>query len=780
MEAQEKLLNAGVIAEAVPFDEFTNVKGRLIPVDPDAGEDTEPLMEDTTRIKFTDQLAQAHMDIRQSEIILRALRRMQARLLVLCFERWNDRVEYLQHLREVARKVIMRMINMQLASVFHRWEWEWAVSKRARNLFVKVKAHGIHTMLLEWDAVVQEVLGDRREEKARLEAAYTAAETALTIAQGLRDQKVLHEEEQKTYACLLTLKWSDEDLLLTVANPSKGHAFVGFSADAVENVDWDAFTARAAEKHKLRPAVFPRLAKELEEQATVFLRDILPQRTEEQVDVRGVLRQVYRCARNLREASVSASEDKHILAMLKERESHVAEMLERCQRLSRSSVEVWRHAQWQAENQINKAEDSLLEVRPPAALRHLEEARKLLQLGGAMSKRANIISTRVRALAALKIFRARVRLGEQVGRERLSSGKRLRALEVQDVRFKKEITFERLLEAMAKHAESIQEEMEASAHAALEDARRALEGDGDAAGGAYADARELLARCQSICEKIEMPELDIEVRKKIAEDTNEAQQAEARGEALLQKADAFLKEGKFIETRDYLGAARAELQAAFALHRHLAKSEELEQELLRLEGNLHEQGLALLRGAIALLTGDGDINGAREKVAEATRTFGPLGGFDLAAAAAAGEVIQLVYFSVAGVQMRENIIGPDEKARMTPQERAVWNARDREGQQQRAEKLEAGVGGVGEGGGGREGASEMADVQEQKRERLVGDVDIILPDFSDMSKLSSRAVDALLRYSKRALYHDNRALYHHKRASYHHKGPLYHHNRALQ
>lgn len=157
MEAQVKFTSAGVIAETVGFDDFTNVKGRLIPADNETDNKDDVLMEDATRTKFADQLAQMHTDIRQSEIILRALRRMNAKLMVLCFERWNDRVEYLQYLREVARKVIMRMINLQLASVFHRWEWEWAVSKKARNLFHKVKAHGIHHVLVEWDAVVQEV-----------------------------------------------------------------------------------------------------------------------------------------------------------------------------------------------------------------------------------------------------------------------------------------------------------------------------------------------------------------------------------------------------------------------------------------------------------------------------------------------------------------------------------------------------------------------------------------------------------------------------------------------
>lgn len=145
-------------------------------------------------------------------------------------------------------------------------------------------------------------------------------------------------------------------------------------------------------------------------------------------------------------------------------------------------------------------------MRPPAACRHLEEARKLLQLGGAMSKRANIISTRVRALAALKIFRARVRLDMPGGAGRERRGRALKTVEVQDPRFKKEITFERLLGAMAKHADSLMEDMQAMAHTALEEARRSLEGDGaTTVGGEYAGARELLTRCQSICDKIEMP-----------------------------------------------------------------------------------------------------------------------------------------------------------------------------------------------------------------------------------------------------------------------------------
>ena len=73
-----------------------------------------------------------------------------------------------------------------------------------------------------------------------------------------------------------------------------------------------------------------------------------------------------------------------------------------------------------------------------------------------MLKRASIISTKVRALAALKIFRARARISDARGAGRERRGRMLKALEVQDPRFKKEITFERLLEAMGKHTISLQ------------------------------------------------------------------------------------------------------------------------------------------------------------------------------------------------------------------------------------------------------------------------------------------------------------------------------------
>ena len=43
-----------------------------MPVDADMGEGDEVLMEDATRTKFADQLAQMHLDIQQSEFILRA------------------------------------------------------------------------------------------------------------------------------------------------------------------------------------------------------------------------------------------------------------------------------------------------------------------------------------------------------------------------------------------------------------------------------------------------------------------------------------------------------------------------------------------------------------------------------------------------------------------------------------------------------------------------------------------------------------------------------------
>ena len=73
-----------------------------------------------------------------------------------------------------------------------------------------------------------------------------------------------------------------------------------------------------------------------------------------------------------------------------------------------------------------------------------------------MLKRASIISTKVRALAALKIFRARARVSEAGGAGRERRGRVLKELVVHDTRFKDEITFERLLDAMGKHTNSLQ------------------------------------------------------------------------------------------------------------------------------------------------------------------------------------------------------------------------------------------------------------------------------------------------------------------------------------
>ena len=53
----------------------------------------------------------------------------------------------------------------------------------------------------------------------------------------------------------------------TTGGRGSGSALVGFDAASVDEVDWDAFSGRAAEKLKLRPAVLLRIGKELMEEA---------------------------------------------------------------------------------------------------------------------------------------------------------------------------------------------------------------------------------------------------------------------------------------------------------------------------------------------------------------------------------------------------------------------------------------------------------------------------------------------------------------------------------
>ena len=122
-------------------------------------------------------------------------------------------------------------------------------------------------------------------------------------------------------------------------------------------------------------------------------------------------------------------------------------------------VDAWGH-QWLGEVAIQKAEDELLQQRPPRALLHLAEARKRFTQANALTKRPNILSTKVRALGALKLFRA-------IARQSASGGSGSGEGVVADVRFKEEISFERLLQGMSTQAENVRKAVEAHARAAI-------------------------------------------------------------------------------------------------------------------------------------------------------------------------------------------------------------------------------------------------------------------------------------------------------------------------
>lgn len=99
----------------------------------------------------------------------------------------------------------------------------------------------------------------------------------------------------------------------------------------------------------------------------------------------------------------------------------------------------------------------MLAKQPPGALVHLKEARKRLDQANALAKRPNILSTKVRALGALKIFRAMARKSGDYGGNFTSL----------DASFKEEITFERLLQDLITQSHNVSKEVEALARAAI-------------------------------------------------------------------------------------------------------------------------------------------------------------------------------------------------------------------------------------------------------------------------------------------------------------------------
>ena len=231
--------------------------------------------------------------------MLKAIRRMNAKLLTFFWERWLEVLDDIRRLKEAARKVVQRWNNVQYLGAFSTWFHWWDVKKRAQAMLQNVVGTLKQNCLMAWKEMTDETLAERRGERSRLEALWQGIHRDLDIAKSLHAGQVLHVDEQRCYACLLTMKWDKDDMLLTVADRRAGQVCVGFDADDVDKVDWGALTARAAEKQRLRPQVFAKLADDLRNQAAHFLKNEKAQRDEFYTDVAAVLRHIYSCDRQV-------------------------------------------------------------------------------------------------------------------------------------------------------------------------------------------------------------------------------------------------------------------------------------------------------------------------------------------------------------------------------------------------------------------------------------------------------------------------------------------------
>ena len=418
-----------------------------------------------------------------------------------------------------------------------------------------------------------------------------------------------------------------------------------------------------------------------------------------------------------------------------------------CRRLAFTSVEVWRRAQFLGEVAIAQAEERMLEKEPVKALSALTEADKKLRQGNAMHKRANIMSTQVRALSALKLARVLARLGasRRACRGALDAGSGVVAFDARPV------TFERLLGAMLSQARAQRQELEDTALKCVGAALSALQGgprwavdsveqalDDEWEGGEYQAARDLLQHAAVCCARIQQPSLEMNTRVKIGEQVDEAEAAERRGTNLLSQAsEAIAGSLELVEARELLTSARSEFVAAFALHRHDAALSRCESELSSLETTAVSRGCSLLQDAVRVLSEDGAPQQARELVGQAYGIFEPLGGYDNAGLVASGRPIKLEYFMVGGRRMRLSRIGVKEKQLMSAQERAAWDRRPRPSLKRlkTVAKLVVGVQSMAHSSSPQTGGTPL----------LPGQAPVYLPDFSQVSNVTSAEVDSLLR-----------------------------------
>ena len=246
-----------------------------------------------------------------------------------------------------------------------------------------------------------------------------------------------------------------------------------------------------------------------------------------------------------------------------------------------------------------------------------------------MSKRPAMVSVKVRALGALKLFRAIARRAQEDG----ARSDDTTWSQLHDARFQGEITFTRLLQDMETQMENLRAEVAALVRDALLCAQRHLEGAGaggerisrweraegtDAfSAGDYPAARASLVLCREYCEKLEELDLELDARQQMTARIDEAEAALARGDKRLEEGWAAQEEGALIEARDLLRAAGHEFEAAYAVLRRTQQVHAYEEGLQALESTVYERGLEQLREAVIQLKEKGDPAAARECIAAA-------------------------------------------------------------------------------------------------------------------------------------------------------------------
>ena len=131
--------------------------------------------------------------------MLKAIRRMNAKLLTFFWERWLEVLDDVRRLKEAARKVVQRWNNVQYLGAFSTWFHWWDVKKRAQAMLQNVVGTLKQNCLMAWKEMTDETLAERRGERSRLEALWQGIHRDLDIAKSLHAGQVLHVDEQRCY-----------------------------------------------------------------------------------------------------------------------------------------------------------------------------------------------------------------------------------------------------------------------------------------------------------------------------------------------------------------------------------------------------------------------------------------------------------------------------------------------------------------------------------------------------------------------------------------------------